>query len=53
MVNGFLRLPFHNFAESHNLWWIDNLAALASLLFSTFCAFFLGKFDKRLRSVFN
>ena len=53
MVNGFLRSPFHNFAESHNLWWIDNLTALASLLFSTFCAFFLSKFDKRLRSVFN
>jgi len=53
MVNGFLRSPFHNFAETHNLWWIDNLAALASLLFSTLCAFFLSKIDKRIRTVFN
>ena len=50
MVNGFLRSPFHNFAETHNLWWIDNLAALASLLFSTVCAFFLSKIDKRIRT---
>jgi peptidoglycan/LPS O-acetylase OafA/YrhL len=53
MVNGFLRSPFHNFAETHNLWWIDNLAALASLLFSTLCAFFLSKIDKRLRRLFK
>jgi peptidoglycan/LPS O-acetylase OafA/YrhL len=53
MVNGFLRSPFHNFAETHNLWWVDNLAALASLLFSTLCAFFLRKIDKRLRTAFN
>jgi len=53
MVNGFLRSPFHNFAQTHNLWWIDNLAALASLLFSTLFAFFLSKIDKRLRTVFN
>lgn len=53
MVNGFLRLPFHNFAETHNLWWIDNLAALASLLFSTLCAYFLIKIDKCIRTVFS
>jgi peptidoglycan/LPS O-acetylase OafA/YrhL len=50
MVNGFLRSPFHNFAESHNYWWIDNLAALMSLLFSTLCAYFLREIDKRLRT---
>lgn len=53
MVNGFLRSPFHNFAETYNLWWIDDLAALASLLFSTLCAFFLRKLDNRIRTVFN
>lgn len=53
MVNGFLRSPFHDFAEIYNLGWIDNLAALASLAFSTLCAFFLRKIDKRLRTVFN
>ena len=53
MVNGFLRSPFHNFAETHNFWWIVNLTALASLLFSTLCAFFLRKIDERIRTVFK
>jgi peptidoglycan/LPS O-acetylase OafA/YrhL len=49
MVNGFLRTPFHRIAESYDHWWMDNLAALASLLFSTMCAYGLGKMDHRLR----
>lgn len=53
MVNGFLRSPFHNFAESYNLWWVDNLAALASLLFSTLFAMILLMLDKRLRIYFK
>ena len=53
MVNGFLRSPFHNFAESYNLWWVDNLAALASLLFSTLFAMMLLMLDKRLRFYFK
>lgn len=52
MVNGFLRSPFHNFAESHNIWWIDNLAALASLLFSTLFAMALRMLDKKIREAF-
>jgi len=50
MVNGFLRSPFHNYAELHNNWWVDNLAAFASLLFSTLFAIVLGKIDIGLRS---
>jgi peptidoglycan/LPS O-acetylase OafA/YrhL len=53
MVNGFLRSLFHNFAESHNVWWIDNLAALASLIFSTLFAIFLSTLDKKLRQAFS
>ncbi len=53
MVNGFLRTPFHLIAEAYNLWWVDNLTALASLLFSTLFAFGLSYFDKRLRVVFG
>ena len=49
MVNGFLRSPFHNFAESYDLWWVDNLSALASLLFSTMFAMILIRLDNRLR----
>ena len=52
MVNGFLRFPFHHFAETYHCWWIDNLAALASLLFSTLCAYCLSRLDQRLRAVF-
>ncbi len=51
MVNGFLRSLFHNFAESHNVWWIDNLAAVASLIFSTLFAIFLSKLDQQIRLV--
>ena len=50
MVNGFLRSPFHNFAEAYNLWFIDDLTALASLFFSTLCAIFLRKIDKHIRA---
>ena len=53
LVNGFLRSPFHNFAEAYNVWWIDNLAAIASLLFSTLFAIFLSTLDKRLRNYFK
>jgi len=49
MVNGFLRSPFHNFAETHNVWWIDSLTALASLIFSTLFAVALRTLDKILR----
>ncbi|MCP4126813.1 MAG: acyltransferase [Gammaproteobacteria bacterium] len=49
MVNGFLRSPFHNFAESHNVWWIDNIAALISLAASTLFAIVLSTLDKRIR----
>ena len=50
MVNGFLRTPFHQLAESYHLGWLDNLSALASLLFSTLFAFLLQTIDQRLRS---
>ena len=53
MVNGFLRSPFHDFAETYQRWWIDNLAAAASLLFSTLCAYCLSRLDKHLRAVFS
>jgi peptidoglycan/LPS O-acetylase OafA/YrhL len=53
MVNGFLRSPFHDFAETYHRWWIDNLAALASLLFSTLCAYCLSALDYHLRAVFR
>lgn len=49
MVNGFLRSPFHNFAESHNVWWIDILAALGSLAFATLFALFLSNLDQKVR----
>ena len=52
MVNGFLRTPFHHVAETYHCWWIDNLAALASLLFSTLCAYCLSKLDHQLRALF-
>ena len=52
MVNGFLRFPFHHFAETYHYWWIDNLAALASLLFSTLFAYCLSRLDERLRAAF-
>ena len=51
LVNGFLRSPFHDFAETYHRWWIDNLAALASLLFSTFSAYCLSSLDNHLRAV--
>ena len=53
MVNGFLRSPFHDFAETYHRWWIDNLAAVASLLFSTLCAYCLSALDHHLRAVFR
>jgi peptidoglycan/LPS O-acetylase OafA/YrhL len=53
MVNGFLRSPFHNFAEAHHIWWIDNLMALASLLFSSLFACVLKKLDDNLRKTFK
>lgn len=53
LVNGFLRTPFHRIAEAYNLWWVDNLTALASLLFSTLFAFGLQRIDKRLRVAFG
>lgn len=53
LVNGFLRSPFHHYAEIHNLWWLDNMAALASLLFSTLCAVLLRSIDNRIRTAFN
>jgi peptidoglycan/LPS O-acetylase OafA/YrhL len=53
MVNGFLRTPFHSFAETYNVWWIDNLTALASLFFSTLFAFILSRIDRRLRLIFH
>ncbi len=53
MVNGFLRSLFHNFAEAHNIWWIDNLAALGSLIFSTLFAIFLSALDKQMRRIFT
>lgn len=45
LVNGFLRSPFHNFAQAHGLWWLDNLVGLVSLLFSTAFALLLQKID--------
>lgn len=53
MVNGFLRTPFHSFAETYNVWWIDNLTALASLFFSTLFALILSRIDRRLRLMFH
>jgi peptidoglycan/LPS O-acetylase OafA/YrhL len=53
MVNGFLRSPFHNFAESSDVWWIDNLAAFGSLTFSTLFAMALSAFDAKLRRVLS
>lgn len=53
IVNGFLRSPFHQFAESYNLWWVDLLAAFASLLFSTLFALFLSGADKRMRNALS
>ena len=53
MVNGFLRFPFHHLAETYHCWWIDNLAALASLLFSTLCAYCLSRLDHQLRAAFR
>ncbi len=52
LVNGFLRTPFHGFAESYHVWWLDNLAALACLLFVTFCALALQRLDNKLRVIF-
>lgn len=49
MVNGFLRSPFHKIAESYNYWWMDNLLALVSLLFSTLFALGLKKIDTQIR----
>jgi len=51
MVNGFLRSPFHNFAESYNLWWVDCFAALASLTFSTLFAIGLSRLDQKVRQI--
>lgn len=45
LVNGFLRSPFHNFAQSHGVWWIDNVVSIASLVFSTAFALALQKLD--------
>jgi peptidoglycan/LPS O-acetylase OafA/YrhL len=53
MVNGFLRSLFHNFAEAHNVWWIDNLAALGSLIFSTMFAILLSKLDRQIRLIIS
>ncbi|MCX7096732.1 MAG: acyltransferase family protein [Methylococcales bacterium] len=53
MVNGFLRSLFHNIAETYHLSWLNDITALASLLFSTLCAYLLMLFDKRLRAVFG
>jgi peptidoglycan/LPS O-acetylase OafA/YrhL len=53
MVNGFLRTPFHHIAEIYHCWWIDNLAALASLLFSSLCAYYFSRLDKQLRTAFR
>ncbi len=52
MVNGFLRSPFHNFAESHNTWWIDNITALICLIASTLFAIALGALDRKFRQTF-
>ncbi|MGR9052137.1 MAG: hypothetical protein ACU84J_05770, partial [Gammaproteobacteria bacterium] len=49
MVNGFLRSPFHRFAETYNVWWLDNLSALTSLFFSTLFAISLRWLDNLLR----
>ncbi len=51
MVNGFLRSVFHKFAESYNTWWIDNLAAVGTLIFSTLFAIFLNRLDQQIRLV--
>lgn len=53
MVNGFLRSPFHNLAEAKNIWWLDNILAILSLLFSTLVAFLLLKTDVRARAIFR
>lgn len=51
LVNGFLRSPFHGIAESYHIWWLDNLAALACLLWATFCAIALQRLDDKLRVI--
>ena len=51
LVNGFLRSPFHTVAESYHIWWLDNLSALACLLFATFCAVALQRLDDKLRAI--
>ena len=50
MVNGFLRSPFHWFAEEHNVWWVDILSALVSLAFSTVFALLLKSLESKVRS---
>lgn len=49
LVNGFLRSPFHNFAESYNFWYVDIFAAVASVSFSTIFALVLRKSDQLVR----
>ena len=51
LVNGFLRSPFHTVAERYHVWWLDNLAALACLLFATFCAVAFLRLDEKLRLI--
>jgi len=51
LVNGFLRSPFHTIAESYHVWWLDNLAALVCLLFSTLCAIAFLQLDDKLRAI--
>lgn len=51
LVNGFLRSPFYNFAQLHDVWWIDNIAGIASLIFSTVFALLLKKINSTLRLV--
>ena len=51
MVNGFLRTPFHYVAEFYHCWWVDDLAAVTSLLFSTLCAYCLSNLDYHIRAV--
>ena len=51
LVNGFLRSPFHRIAENFHVWWLDNLAALVCLLFSTLCAIAFMRLDDKLRAI--
>ena len=51
LVSGFLRSPFHNIAESYHVWWLDNLAALMCLLFSTLSAIAFLRLDDKLRYI--